>query len=34
LRRPVDRLSTGHNHIMEPVFHERKSAAHADRSER
>jgi hypothetical protein len=25
LRRPVDRLSTGHNHIMEPAFHERKS---------
>ena len=26
LRRPVDRLSTGHNHIMEPEFHKRKSA--------
>ena len=25
LRRPVDRLSTGHNHIMEPAFHKRKS---------
>ena len=27
LRRPVDRLSPGHNHIMEPEFHKRKSPA-------